>query len=134
MGRAVILDGEPLDPDRAAISIYDHGFLFGDSVYEVVRTRSGVPFRMDAHIARLRRSAAEIYLELPYRDSEIRAEAERAIRRADNPETYVRIIVTRGVGEIDLDARMVRVLGKGRKERVVPMGDVAGEAIEPVAC
>ena len=102
MGTVVILDGETVSPDEARVSIFDHGFLFGNSVYDVVRTRHGEPFLLDEHIARLRRSATEIRLELPCTDDELWDGVHRAIREAENDESYVRIIVTRGVGELDL--------------------------------
>jgi len=65
MGTVVIYDGEVLSPDEARVSIFDHGFLFGDSVYDVVRTRHEAPFLLDEHLGRLRRSAAEIHSASP---------------------------------------------------------------------
>jgi len=102
MGTVVIYDGEVLSPDEARVSIFDHGFLFGDSVYDVVRTRHEAPFLLDEHLGRLRRSAAEIQLGLPYTDEELRSEVCRALALAGNGESYVRIIITRGVGELEL--------------------------------
>ncbi|MCU0725971.1 MAG: D-amino acid aminotransferase [Planctomycetes bacterium] len=102
MGTVVLLNGEVLPAESARISVFDHGFLFGDSVYEVVRTRHGRPFELDAHLARLRRSAEQTYLEIPYTDGDLERELGRAISLAANQESYVRIIVTRGVGEIEL--------------------------------
>ena len=98
----VVVDGEVREGDGRTVSIFDHGFLFGDSVYEVVRTRGGRPFEMPAHFDRLRRSAAEIYLEIPFPDADLTAAVEAGLRAAGNEESYVRIIVTRGVGELEL--------------------------------
>ena len=84
------------------MSVFDHGFLFGDSVYEVVRTRRGVPVTMAEHLARLRASAERIYMELPWTDADIGARTAELLRAADNPESYLRIVATRGVGEISL--------------------------------
>lgn len=102
MAPTVIIDGEVREGDRRSVSVFDHGFLFGDSVYEVVRTRGGKLFELLPHLKRLRRSAAEIYLELPFTDDELAAEIERATAIAGNAESYVRIIVTRGTGELEL--------------------------------
>ncbi len=98
----VLVDGKLVEPEAARVSLFDHGFLFGDSVYEVVRTREGRPFLLDAHLARLRRSAAEIYLEIPFTDGELADQVRRVVREAGHEESYIRIIVTRGVGEIEL--------------------------------
>jgi branched-chain amino acid aminotransferase len=105
MGTVVVLDGEAFEPEDARISVFDHGFLFGDSVYEVVRTRHGRPFLLDPHLARLRSSAEELYLEVPYTDDALREEVRHALELAGNGESYVRIILTRGVGELDLHPR-----------------------------
>lgn len=102
MGIAVSIDGQLVEPDEARISIFDHGFLFGDSVYEVVRTRRGVPVTLDEHLERLRASAAEIYLDLPWSHDDLRAAVRRVLDAAGNDESYLRVIVTRGVGEISL--------------------------------
>jgi branched-chain amino acid aminotransferase len=102
MGTVVIIDGVRFEPDDARISVFDHGFLFGDSVYDVIRTRNGRPFLMAPHLARLRRSAREIYLDIPWSDEELAAQVLDAIRASGNDECYVRVILTRGVGELEL--------------------------------
>jgi len=102
VGTLVTLDGEVLDPASARISVFDHGFLFGDSVYEVVRTRGGRPFLLEEHLARLGRSAALLYMDLPFAEGELRRNVVEAIAAAGNEESYVRLIVTRGVGELEL--------------------------------
>jgi branched-chain amino acid aminotransferase len=98
----VIIDGEVQEPGQSRISVFDHGFLFGDSVYEVVRTRGGEPFMLQPHVDRLRKSAAEIYMDLPFSDADLEREFLRAIGLVGSPEAYVRIIVTRGEGELEL--------------------------------
>jgi len=84
------------------VPVFDRGFLYGDSVYEVLRTVDGRPFAMREHLDRLARSAAGLELGLPPR-----ADIERAIAdtlaAAGEPNAYVRIIVTRGAGELGLD-------------------------------
>ena len=97
--------GRPLDPEEATISVFDRGFLYGDSVYETLRTSGGHFVEMGRHLVRLRRSAAGIGLEIPYTDQEI-ADATRATCSATgNPDCYVRVVVTRGTGELGLDPR-----------------------------
>jgi branched-chain amino acid aminotransferase len=99
----VFLDGRIVPPEQATVSIFDRGFLYGDSIYEVFRTVRAEPLHLREHLARLARSAARIELPLP-RDLAGIADAVRAtLAEAANPDAYVRIIVTRGAGELDLD-------------------------------
>jgi branched-chain amino acid aminotransferase len=88
---------------EAYISALDHGFLFGDSVYEVVSTHQGRLCFVQEHLKRLQRSARAISLEIPLADDAMTREIEKTVEAAGNPESYIRIIVTRGVGEIDID-------------------------------
>lgn len=88
----------------ATVSLYDHGFLFGDSVYEVVRTWGGRIYELGPHLARLYRSAGGLSLDIGRTKEELAREIESALRDAGCAgEAYVRVIVTRGVGEIDID-------------------------------
>ncbi len=87
----------------AHISVFDHGFLFGDSVYEVVSTHHGHLCFVNEHLRRLRSSANAISLEIPLTDEQMIREIHKTIAAAGNPESYIRIIVTRGVGEMDID-------------------------------
>jgi branched-chain amino acid aminotransferase len=99
----VLLDGEPVPLSEARVSVFDHGFLFGDSVYEVVRTVGRRLFAFDPHMERLEASARALSLEIPWARAEIRAQVEAAIGRVPTAgDVYVRIIITRGVGELDL--------------------------------
>ena len=98
----VYVNGAIHDRDGAVISVFDRGFLYGDSVYEVLRTSGGRPVDLDRHLERLERSAAAIALVLPEPD-EIRGAIAATLEAAGNPEAYVRIIVTRGGGAITLD-------------------------------
>jgi branched-chain amino acid aminotransferase len=99
----VRINRQDVDPSAASVSIFDHGFLFGDSIYEVIRTVKGKPLAWTEHLARLRNSARRLSLELPWTDDELTVELETTLRAARwSGETYVRLIVTRGVGEIDL--------------------------------
>ena len=89
--------------DEAFISILDHGFLFGDSIYEVVSTSHGKPCFLDEHLERLFASASGISLNIPSSKNEIKDQIQTTLDSAGNSESYIRIIITRGVGEIDLD-------------------------------
>ena len=97
------VNGELVLDTEAKVSVLDRGFLFGDSVYEVMRTRRGTPFTWQEHLDRMRRSAAGIGLEVDLPDAEImrRVLATAAAARAETSpedELYIRIIVTRGTG------------------------------------
>ncbi|MFQ5673322.1 MAG: aminotransferase class IV [Nitrospinales bacterium] len=89
--------------DTLSISVFDHGFLFGDSVYEVICTRNDRPCFMKRHLQRLRKSAAEISLAIPWSDERFEQEIRRTLKAANNTESSIRIVVTRGEGEIDID-------------------------------
>jgi branched-chain amino acid aminotransferase len=99
--------GRPLDPSEATVSVFDRGFLYGDSVYETLRTAGGHPVEMTRHLVRLRGSAAGIGLEIPFADDELRAAVAATHAATGNPDSYVRIIVTRGTGPLQLDPRVV---------------------------
>jgi branched-chain amino acid aminotransferase len=112
----VDLDGRLVDPAQAMVSVFDRGFLYGDSVYEVIRTYRLVPFELEAHLARLRRSAQRLGLALPWDEERTRRELARTLeasRGGDPPdpdaapwnvgERSLRVIMTRGAGELGLD-------------------------------
>lgn len=90
------------DESTATISVFDRGFLYGDSVYEVMRTAGGVPVDEEPHLERLARSAASIALAVPSRD-ELDHAISATLAAAGNDESYVRVVVTRGAGEVGLD-------------------------------
>jgi len=94
MGLLINLDGA-IAP-TASVSVLDRGFLYGDNVYEVVRTFGGRPFGLSEHLERLRASAAYLYMEVPWSDAHIQAEVEKTLEQAGNLESYVRIVVSRG--------------------------------------
>jgi branched-chain amino acid aminotransferase len=96
------LDGKVVDAAAASVPVFDRGFLYGDSVYEVLRAFKGKPFGMREHLDRLERSAEQLELVLPPRAQIERAIAD-TIAAAAEPDAYVRIVVTRGAGEIGLD-------------------------------
>lgn len=102
MSAKVWIDGQVVDADAARVPVFDRGFLYGDSVYEVLRTFDGRPFKLEEHLDRLEKSAAGLEMRLPPRAEIARAVAD-TLAAAAEPNAYVRIVVTRGAGEIALD-------------------------------
>ena len=89
---------------QAVVPVYDHGFLFGEGVYETLRTYHRVPFLYDRHVRRLRASAGYIHLDVPYSEDELRGWIDQTVQAAgDLGEAYIRILHTRGVGELTYD-------------------------------
>jgi branched-chain amino acid aminotransferase len=103
-GRLVSIDGALRAPAQATVSVYDRGFLYGDSVFETVRTYGGAPFALDEHLARLARSAERVAMDLPVAVAVLRSEVLDALAQADNPESYARVMITRGTGPLGLEA------------------------------
>jgi branched-chain amino acid aminotransferase len=99
----VMINGELRPPEAQVISVFDRGFLYGDSVFETLRTYRGVPFELHEHLARLARSASLVFIELPISLDALEAELLRALHAAQNPESYIRLMVTRGQGALGLD-------------------------------
>jgi len=108
MAATVNVNGRTFDQEHAVISVFDHGFLYGEGVYETLRTYNGQPFLFERHMQRLRRSAGMLALSVPLDDAAIDArfrETMRAAKLGDTPdrEAYIRILVTRGIGELTYD-------------------------------
>jgi len=101
----VWLDGEWHTRETASISVYDHGLLYGDGVFEGIRIYGGKIFRLGAHLERLYDSAKAILLTIPITPEEMTAITEEAVRRSGIAEGYMRHVVTRGVGDLGLDPR-----------------------------
>ena len=108
MAATVNVNGRVFDQEHAVISVFDHGFLFGEGVYETLRTYNGQPFLFDRHMRRLRVSASMLALEVPITDSDIDARFRDTMRagglgESPDREAYIRILVTRGIGELTYD-------------------------------
>ncbi len=108
MGTKVYLStaGAVVDREAATVSVFDRGFLYGDAVFETLRTAGGAPLDFAAHLTRLRRSAAAIGLTLPWDDSHLGRVVRETHAASENQDSYVRIIVTRGQGPLKLDPRV----------------------------
>jgi branched-chain amino acid aminotransferase len=98
----VYIDGHVRDPDNARVSVFDRGFLFGDSVYETIAYQRGRTHFLAEHLDRLERSARSLHLEPPARSS-IEQAILATVAASGEPEARVRVIVTRGVGPVDID-------------------------------
>jgi branched-chain amino acid aminotransferase len=99
------LDGKWCDRATATVSVYDHGLLYGDGVFEGIRVYGGKIFKLSEHLDRLYDSAKAIWLTIPIPKDEMAAVTEEAVRRSGIAEAYIRHIVTRGVGDLGLDPR-----------------------------
>jgi branched-chain amino acid aminotransferase len=103
---AVYVNGTIKPAHEAVVPVYDHGFLYGEGVYETLRTYNRVPFLYDRHLARLRASAGRILLDVPFTDEQMEVWiADTVAAAGEMHEAYIRILFTRGVGELNYDPR-----------------------------
>jgi branched-chain amino acid aminotransferase len=102
MNLKIYIDGSFYDQTEAKISVFDHGLLYGDGVFEGIRFYNDRVFRLDEHVDRLWSSARAIGLEVPMSKSELIAATLETIRQNDLHDGYIRLIVTRGVGSLGL--------------------------------
>src|SRR6478672_5798431 len=105
---AVYVNGRVARAEDAVIPVYDHGFLYGEGVYETLRTYNGVPFLYDRHVRRLRRSAEQLLLDVPFDNATLLKWIRQTMEAADDnaqprSESYIRVLLTRGVGELTYD-------------------------------
>ena len=105
MPQHVFLAGRLVPESEAKISVFDHGLLYGDGVFEGIRVYGGGVFLHDAHIARLFESAKAIHLAIPMTPAEVKDAVERTVAKNDVADGYVRLVVTRGAGSLGLDIR-----------------------------
>ena len=103
MALKIWLDGKLVDEKDAKISIFDHGLLYGDGVFEGIRVYNGKVFELDAHIRRLYESAKVIRLEVPMSRSELISAVEKTVEANGVIDGYIRLLVTRGVGTLGLN-------------------------------
>jgi branched-chain amino acid aminotransferase len=101
----VYINGKFFDKADARISVYDHGLLYGDGVFEGIRIYSGRVFRLRQHIERLYESAHHIALEIPLTPDQTTEAVLRTVQINDKKDGYIRLIVTRGAGSLGLDPR-----------------------------
>jgi len=101
----VYIDGEYYPKSEAKISVYDHGFLYGDGVFEGIRSYGGIVFKLREHIDRLYKSAHALMLRIPLTKEEMIEAVLETLRKNNLKDAYIRLIVTRGVGDLGLDPR-----------------------------
>src|SRR5436190_22407605 len=101
---AVYVNGRIAPAAQAAIPVHDHGFLYGEGVYETLRTYDRVPFLYDGHCRRLRASARLIDLDVPFSDEQLLDSIGQTMAAAgEMQEAYIRVLLTRGIGELTYD-------------------------------
>ncbi len=106
MSLKVNINGVLLPQEEAKVSVYDHGLLYGDGVFEGMRAYRGRVFRLDEHLHRLWDSARSIWLEIPITQAEMADEIDRTLKENQIDDGYVRLVVTRGAGTLGLDAHL----------------------------
>lgn len=99
------INGQWYDRETATVSVYDHGLLYGDGVFEGMRVYGGRTFRLQEHLDRLYDSAQAIWMTVPMSKDEMARVTEEGIARAKITEGYLRHVVTRGTGDLGLDPR-----------------------------
>lgn len=102
----VWIDGHEKSPENASVSVFDRGFLYGDSIFETLRTYRGQPFALDAHMGRLEESAARVFIDLPASRERLTEEVKLAVSESGFEDCYLRVMVTRGQGALGLDPRL----------------------------
>ncbi len=127
---AVYVDGKFCPKSEAKVSVYDHGLLYGDGVFEGIRAYGGVVFKLEEHIERLYTSARTIMLQIPMTKKEMIKAVLATLKKNKLKDSYIRLLVTRGIGDLGLDPRkcakatviiitepMIALHSKEKKER-----------------
>jgi branched-chain amino acid aminotransferase len=102
---SVFLNGEFVPRSEAKISVFDRGFLYGDGIFEGIRAYQGRIFRLDQHLTRLYRGAKAILLDVPLPPEDLRTAVLESVRRSGLSDAYIRLVVSRGCGDLGLDPR-----------------------------
>ncbi len=123
----VYVDGEWLPKSRASVSVYDHGMLYGDGVFEGIRVYNGVIFRFKEHLERLYSSAKSIRLQIPLAPEDMTKAVVETLKRNGLKDAYIRLVVTRGVGDLGVDPR------KCRKPSIIIMTEYVDPAFGTIA-
>ncbi len=105
MAQKIYLNGKLLPREEAKISVFDHGLLYGDGVFEGIRAYDGRVFRLSQHLDRLYDSARAIALKIPLTKKEVQDAVIRTLKANNIRSGYVRLVVTRGEGDLGLDPR-----------------------------
>ncbi len=105
MAQQIYIDGKWLSKADAKISVFDHGVLYGDGVFEGIRAYDGTVFRLKEHLKRLFESAAFISLRIPVASRKLESLVNLSLKKNNLKDAYIRLLVTRGVGDLGLDPR-----------------------------
>jgi len=105
MESQVFIDGKFYPKSKAMVSVFDHGLLYGDGIFEGIRVYDGIIFKLDQHLDRLYESAKTIMLDLTQSTSEMKELCAECVRKNKLRDAYIRLIVTRGIGDLGLDPR-----------------------------
>ena len=108
MAPKIWLDGKIVEREDAKITVFDHGLLYGDGVFEGIRVYSGRVFELEAHIDRLYESAKSIRLEITIGKAELSSAVTETVAAGEIADGYVRLLVTRGVGTLGLNPFVCR--------------------------
>ena len=101
----IYIDGEYYPKSQAKISVFDHGLLYGDGVFEGIRAYNGIVFKLKEHINRLYQSAHTMMLQIPLTKQQMIEAVLETLRRNKMKDAYIRLVVTRGIGDLGLDPR-----------------------------
>jgi branched-chain amino acid aminotransferase len=99
----IYLNGKLVPAKEAVVSVFDHGFLYGDGIYETMRVYDGVTFMLDEHLRRLYRSASLIGLNMPVEADPLKRSVYETLIANSLKDAYIRLTVSRGYGPIGLD-------------------------------
>ncbi len=105
MSKKIYLNGEIVPKEEARVSVLDHGYLYGDGIFEGIRAYNGRVFKLDEHIDRLYKSAKTIMLDIPHTKDEIKEIILETIRANNLKDAYIRLVISRGEGDLGLDPR-----------------------------
>lgn len=105
MGLVIYLNGKYVPEAEAKVSVFDHGFLYGDGVFEGIRAYNGCVFKLEEHIRRLYDSAKAINLEIPLTQEEMMEVVKGTCRENNLRDSYIRLVISRGKGDLGLDPR-----------------------------
>ena len=108
METQIYVNGEFCTRSQAKVSVFDRGFLYGDGLFEGIRAYAGRVFRLDQHIARLYQGAKAIALDPPLSGEELKDVIREGVRRIGGGDCYIRVVVSRGEGDLGLDPRCGR--------------------------
>ena len=117
----VFINGKLLDRREAKISVFDHGFLYGDGVFEGIRVYNCLIFKLKEHIDRLFESAHTLMLDIPYSKTQIQRAIIDTLRANRLRDAYIRVVVTRGEGDLGLDPRKC----KGKESLIIITDKIA---------